>query len=289
MAETATPQVTSESDGTSNAQASGLPEELKDFKYEEGTGEGETVETPEAPETETPVETEEVESPEPVDPANKGFNKALQKVQQDNAALRRELDEIRRERAQAAKAPEPKADPLDEMTAVVKQFQDMGEDDLPTGKQVAGALEKMLSVTRKALSEKDQQIKEVGGQAQASTSELRFEKQWKAQNPTIASSYDAVIEQTNQRMAQKFSRLDPSSPEYSTAWHATHDLLTEQAKSRPKSAVPPAPSTSSRKPVPQSARPALGKAAAVTPSAKPKHNPYSDNPMDWGLGKQDQE
>lgn len=263
-------------------------------------GEAETKEAGEEAEASAEVEAEgesEVESEEAEQPAetpkdNPKFNKALQKLQQDLSALMRKNEELERRLASDTQSKvekpervEPEPDPIAEVQSEIEALEKMDADDLVTGKQVAGTFKKLVAGLGKALAAKDAKIAALEGRTAADTGELRWERNWKSQNPEIADQYETLIAQTHKYVQEKYPNFKPGSEGYAGAWHAAHDARVEAAKAAKaaaKVAPKPAqtkPSQTPRKPVPPGLKP--GKSGPMSSAQPDKFNPDSDNPLDW--------
>jgi hypothetical protein len=287
-------------EGSTTTEDAGLDEAFSEFDQVEAEVDETVDETPAAESEETQAEEtvdETVEEELPTDSKNPNFNKALQKVQQEIAPLRREnealkarLDAIEaRGTQQSPKATEtePEVDPVAEAMTEIDALEKMDNDDLITGKQVGGALKKVLSGMKTALAAKDAKIAALEGRTAADTGELRFERKWKAENAVIADQYETLLQQTHEYVQKKYPHFKPGSDAYTGAWHAAHDAKVESAKAAKtaKAVVPDKakviakPSQAPRKPVPPGLKP--GKSGPASSVQTDKFNTDSDNPMDW--------
>lgn len=312
MAEESVPKfdVTSKDDGGQSKPDFGQPMEFdssfdKLAKAEEEAAESESevetegqteeAENPESGEqtNEEASEGEEGESEENVEEGNDAdaelaksnpkFSKALQKAQQDNAALRRELSEIKelllgnQRQGQQAEQAKAEASPFEDLDKSIGELDKLDGEEIVTAKQFREVAKNLRQATEKAFAAVKQKAEEVEGRTSAQDHAVQHEKTWKAQNPQIQDKYTDLIKQAHQDVQASFPNIQPGTPEYAAAWHTAHRFLTNQAKATVSQTKPAAtqakskpsvskPSNGARKPLPSGVK-TVGKAAVTRQEA----------------------
>lgn len=210
----------------------------------------------------------------------------FQKLQQNHATLARTnaaLLKERRSEPQTTQGPSPIDKLRDQETAILEEFEKLG-DDVPSAALQAKLYRvqnQIKSHERQAQEQREAQNEQLLATQRA---EQRFETDWKRANPTVASQYNTILEQSRLEVERRNPGLDPASAAFSAKWEARMELMTEQAASAIKSKTPAKiiPKT----PIPPSrdgsgARPAGNVANPGAKPGAPEKIDYSKVPTDY--------